>query len=62
MIHFIISGTKLAALKREVQNCKTAARNLRDEEARLDREASDKEELAIRLEGEAKRLEEEAAR
>ena len=52
----------LERYKREIGNCQTAARNLREEEARLDREAGDKEEKADRLEMEAKRLEEEAAR
>ena len=52
----------LETYKREIQNCLTAARNLREEEARLDREAEEKEEKADRLEMEAKRLDEEAVR
>jgi len=52
----------LETYKREIQNCLTAARNLREEEARLDREAGEKEEKADRLEMEAKRLDEEAVR
>merc|ERR1719410_483058 len=52
----------LERYKREIGNCLTAARNLREEEARLNREAGDKEEKADRLEMEARRLEEEAAR
>ena len=40
----------------------TAARNLRAEEARMDREACEKAEQAERLEREARALDEEAAR
>ena len=43
-------------------NCLTAARNLRLEEARMDKEACEKEEQAERLEREARALDEEAAR
>ena len=42
-------------------NCLTAARNLRAEEGRMDREASDKAEQAERLEREARALDQEAA-
>ena len=48
--------------KREMANCLTAARNLRLEEARMDREASEKAEQAERLEREARALDEEAAK
>ena len=47
--------------KREIGNCLTAARNLRAEEARMDREACEKAEQAERLEREARALDEEAA-
>ena len=40
----------LETYKREIQNCLIAARNQREEAARLDREAGDKEEQADRLE------------
>ena len=40
-------------------NCLTAARNLRAEEGRMDRDASDKAEQAERLEREAATLERE---
>ena len=43
-------------------NCLTAARNLRLEEARMDKEACEKEEQAERLEREARALDEEAAK
>ena len=42
-------------------NCLTAARNLRAEEGRIDREASDKAEQAERLEREGRALDQEAA-
>ena len=48
--------------KREMANCLTAARNLRAEEARMDREANEKAEQAEKLEREARALDEEAAR
>ena len=48
--------------KREIGNCETAARNLTAEEARMDREASEKTEQAERLEREARALDEEAAK
>ena len=48
--------------KREIGNCLTAARNLRAEEARMDREAYEKAEQAERLEREARALDEEAAK
>ena len=52
----------LARYKREVENCQTAARNLREEEARYDREAGDKLEKAEKLEAEARQLDQEATR
>lgn len=48
--------------KREMANCLTAARNLRLEEARMDKEACEKEEQAERLERQARALDEEAAK
>ena len=48
--------------KREIGNCLTAARSLRAEEARMDKEAYEKAEQAERLEREARALDEEAAR
>ena len=48
--------------KREIGNCLTAARNLRAEEERMDKEAYEKAEQAERLESEARALDEEAAR
>jgi len=52
----------LERYKWEIGNCQTTARRLRDEEARLDREANDKLELAEKAEAAAKQLEQEAAR
>jgi len=52
----------LERYKWEIGNCQTAARRLRDEEARLDRESNEKLDLAERAEAAAKQLEQEAAR
>jgi len=55
-------ATSLERYKREIANCLTAAKNLRAEEARMDREACEKAEQAEKLDREAKALDEEAAR
>lgn len=55
-------AASLERYKREIGNCLTAARSLRAEEARMDREAYEKAEQAERLEREARALDEEAAR
>ena len=60
--HKQIIFTHIFRYKREIGNCLTAARNLRAEEARMDREAYEKAEQAERLEREARALDEEAAK
>jgi len=52
----------LERYKREIGNCQTAARQLRDEEARLDNEAYQKFKMAEKAEAAAKQLEQEAER
>ena len=55
-------GTTLATYKREIHNCRGAAERLGAEEVRLGREASEKEEVADKLEKEVRQREQEAER
>ena len=59
---FLIINLYLHRCKREIHNCLTAARALREDEARLDRESMELADKAERLEMEARRLDEEADR